>query len=135
MLAGEPFADPPVYGTAYEQFGGGDAGRAACEAISSLIGVGAVDTMLSNFIKPLQENADADSRIHCSLNLNTETGRLSSRSPNLQNQPGALSSPRRPSRPRSRRARASRRRPALHTPLAALHTRRRRRLPWHARSE
>jgi len=43
--------------------------------------------MLSNFILPLQENADANSRIHCSLNLNTETGRLSSRKPNLQNQP------------------------------------------------
>jgi len=43
--------------------------------------------MLSNFILPLQENADASSRIHCSLNLNTETGRLSSRAPNLQNQP------------------------------------------------
>jgi DNA polymerase-1 len=27
------------------------------------------------------------SRVHCSLNLNTETGRLSSRRPNLQNQP------------------------------------------------
>jgi len=44
-------------------------------------------TMLSNFIKPLQENADKDSRVHCSLNLNTETGRLSARAPNLQNQP------------------------------------------------
>ena len=43
--------------------------------------------MLGTFILPLQANADADSRIHCSLNLNTETGRLSSRSPNLQNQP------------------------------------------------
>jgi DNA polymerase I len=30
---------------------------------------------------------DKKSRIHCSLNLNTETGRLSSRRPNLQNQP------------------------------------------------
>lgn len=30
---------------------------------------------------------DKNSRIHCSLNLNTETGRLSSRRPNLQNQP------------------------------------------------
>ena len=26
-------------------------------------------------------------QVHCSLNLNTETGRLSSRAPNLQNQP------------------------------------------------
>lgn len=30
---------------------------------------------------------DSKGRIHCSLNLNTETGRLSSRRPNLQNQP------------------------------------------------
>lgn len=28
-----------------------------------------------------------DERVHCSLNLNTETGRLSARRPNLQNQP------------------------------------------------
>jgi len=86
-LAGRPFDSPPVYGTAYDQFGGGEAGAKACEAIASLVGVGAIDTMLSNFILPLQENADADSRVHCSLNLNTETGRLSSRKPNLQNQP------------------------------------------------
>ena len=86
-LAGKPFDDPPVYGSAYEQFGGGEAGERACEAIAALVGIGAIDTMLSNFIIPLQENADASSRIHCSLNLNTETGRLSSRSPNLQNQP------------------------------------------------
>eukprot|EP00966_Prymnesium_polylepis_P097268 2253361-Prymnesium_polylepis.1 len=49
--------------------------------------MGAIETMLSNFILPLQENVDANSRVHCSLNLNTETGRLSSRAPNLQNQP------------------------------------------------
>jgi len=30
---------------------------------------------------------DSSSRIHASLNLNTETGRLSCRKPNLQNQP------------------------------------------------
>ncbi|XP_058774911.1 DNA polymerase I A, chloroplastic/mitochondrial-like [Vicia villosa] len=28
-----------------------------------------------------------DNRVHCSLNINTETGRLSARRPNLQNQP------------------------------------------------
>jgi hypothetical protein len=39
------------------------------------------------FLIPLQQLADKESRIHCSLNLNTETGRLSSRRPNLQNQP------------------------------------------------
>ena len=56
--------------------------------------LGAIDTLLSNFIKPLQgsEIATRDSngnldRIHCSLNINTETGRLSARRPNLQNQP------------------------------------------------
>lgn len=43
--------------------------------------------MIANFLGPLQELADSQSRVHCSLNLNTETGRLSSRRPNLQNQP------------------------------------------------
>jgi len=43
--------------------------------------------MIANFLTSLQELADEDSRVHCSLNLNTETGRLSSRRPNLQNQP------------------------------------------------
>lgn len=87
-LAGEPHAHPtPRYGTAYEYFGGGAAGRTACEAIDALHTVSTVDTMLSNFILPLQEMADNTGRVHCSLNLNTETGRLSARRPNLQNQP------------------------------------------------
>ena len=44
--------------------------------------------MIANFITSLQELADEDfCRVHCSLNLNTDTGRLSSRQPNLQNQP------------------------------------------------
>ena len=30
--------------------------------------------MLSTFLIPLQELPDENSRIHCSLNLNTETG-------------------------------------------------------------
>ena len=55
---------------------------------SLLLGkVGSIDTMLNTFIIPLQAVADSHQRVHCSLNLNTETGRLSSRSPNLQNQP------------------------------------------------
>lgn len=43
--------------------------------------------MIANFLTSLQELIDDQSRVHCSLNLNTETGRLSSRRPNLQNQP------------------------------------------------
>jgi len=43
--------------------------------------------MIANFLTSLQSLADEQSRVHCSLNLNTETGRLSSRRPNLQNQP------------------------------------------------
>jgi DNA polymerase I len=43
--------------------------------------------MIANFLTSLQYLADKKNRVHCSLNLNTETGRLSSRRPNLQNQP------------------------------------------------
>jgi DNA polymerase I len=43
--------------------------------------------MIANFLTSLQYLADDKNRVHCSLNLNTETGRLSSRRPNLQNQP------------------------------------------------
>ena len=40
--------------------------------------------MLNTFIIPLQSVVDEHQRVHCSLNLNTETGRLSARQPNLQ---------------------------------------------------
>ena len=43
--------------------------------------------MIANFLTSLQSLCDDQSRVHCSVNLNTETGRLSSRRPNLQNQP------------------------------------------------
>jgi hypothetical protein len=63
-------------------------------AVDALCEMGAIDTLLSNFIVPLQEdhiatrNPDGSlGRVHCSLNINTETGRLSARRPNLQNQP------------------------------------------------
>jgi DNA polymerase-1 len=43
--------------------------------------------MIANFLTSLQTLADDQNRVHCSLNINTETGRLSSRKPNMQNQP------------------------------------------------
>jgi DNA polymerase I len=74
-------------GAAFESFGGGQNGAEACEAIASLVDVSAVSQLLDTFIEPLQHRCDARSRVHTSMNLNTETGRLSCRSPNLQNQP------------------------------------------------
>lgn len=56
-------------------------------AIAALINMRTTETLLSTFITSLIELVDQNSRIHCSLNINTETGRLSSRKPNLQNQP------------------------------------------------
>ena len=87
QLAGAPSETPPKYGKAYESWGDKALGVDACLAFDSLLRMGQTDTMLSNFILPLQDLADEESRIHCSLNLNTETGRLSARRPNLQNQP------------------------------------------------
>ena len=64
-------------------------GTEACAAIDALCEVAAVDTLLSSFLIPLQGDAIkcAEGRVHCSMNINTETGRLSARRPNLQNQP------------------------------------------------
>ena len=62
-------------------------GKEGCEALFSLCSIGSIDTMIANFLTPLQKFCDEDSRVHCQLNLNTDTGRLSSRRPNLQNQP------------------------------------------------
>lgn len=76
-------------GKLYGAFGGKQRGLEACVAVESLLEVNSIDTLLSNFILPLQENSikTSDGRIHASLNINTETGRLSCRRPNLQNQP------------------------------------------------
>ena len=43
-LAGSPTDSPPVFGSAYKAFGGGDAGKAACEALESLCRVIAAPT-------------------------------------------------------------------------------------------
>jgi len=87
QLAGKPFADPPVYGTAFHDLGGGKAGKEACEALGALLEAESIDKLLSTFLRTLPKMADGNSRIHTALNLNTETGRLSSMRPNLQNQP------------------------------------------------
>lgn len=58
-----------------------------CLALENWCNFKSIETLLGTYISPLQETPDAKGRIHCSLNLNTETGRLSCRKPNLQNQP------------------------------------------------
>ncbi|XP_078180200.1 DNA polymerase I A, chloroplastic-like isoform X2 [Carex rostrata] len=85
----EDILEKVKYGTAYDAFGGGEEGKEACIAIAALCEICSIDSLLSNFIRPLQENqiSSGKGRIHCSLNINTETGRLSARTPNLQNQP------------------------------------------------
>ncbi|CAK9150260.1 unnamed protein product [Ilex paraguariensis] len=81
--------DTSAYGTAYAAFGEGQQGIEACHAIAALCKVCSIDSLISNFILPLQGGhiSGKNGRIHCSLNINTETGRLSARRPNLQNQP------------------------------------------------
>ncbi len=86
-LAGDPFSDPPKYGKAYKFFKTHEEGHDACVGLYSLTAIGSIDTMIANFLSSLQSRVDEQSRVHCSLNFNTETGRLSSRGPNLQNQP------------------------------------------------
>ncbi|CAN6229737.1 unnamed protein product [Urochloa humidicola] len=81
--------DTSSYGTAYEAFGGGKKGEEACHAIAALCEFRSIDSLITKFIRPLQGDhiSCKEGRIHCSLNINTETGRLSARTPNLQNQP------------------------------------------------
>ncbi|XP_038690170.1 DNA polymerase I B, chloroplastic/mitochondrial isoform X2 [Tripterygium wilfordii] len=76
-------------GTVFKAFECENETREACLAIASLCEICSIDSLISNFILPLQgSNVSGESgRVHCSLNINTETGRLSARRPNLQNQP------------------------------------------------
>lgn len=85
-LVGDP---PEKYGTLPRLFEekGLKGGKEACEALAAAVESSKIDTLISTFMIPLAEFADDNSRIHGSLNINTETGRLSSRRPNLQNQP------------------------------------------------
>ncbi|KAL2582703.1 hypothetical protein AAZV13_14G023600 [Glycine max] len=78
--------DKSAYGTAYAAFPTEEEGREACHAIAALCQVCSINSLISNFILPLQGHniSGKDLRVHCSLNINTETGRLSARRPNLQ---------------------------------------------------
>ncbi|XP_019435403.1 PREDICTED: DNA polymerase I A, chloroplastic/mitochondrial-like [Lupinus angustifolius] len=81
--------DNSAYGTAFAAFPTEEEGREACHAIAALCEICSINSLISNFILPLQGHniSGKDNRVHCSLNINTETGRLSARRPNLQNQP------------------------------------------------
>jgi len=88
VLAGEPSSGK--WGSAYTHFaslGKEQQGKDCCLALESLLKYKSIETLINNFISPLQNLADPGSRIHYSLNLNTETGRLSAKRPNAQNQP------------------------------------------------
>lgn len=47
-------SDTSAYGTAYNAFGGGESGKEACHAIAALCEVCSIDSLISNFIVPLQ---------------------------------------------------------------------------------
>lgn len=89
----QKLAERDGYGPLFSAFGTVAEGLRACDAVDSLVDASAIDTLLSNFIVPLQSDDISKPdpsgvyRVHCSLNINTETGRLSARRPNLQNQP------------------------------------------------
>ncbi len=88
QLAG--FPKEGKWGRAYQHFKGlgkQEFGEKLSLALEELLNYKQTNTLLKTFIEPLLERVDEDGRIHCSLNLNTETGRISSRKPNLQNQP------------------------------------------------
>ena len=101
--SGLPAADSPVirklagskpqqgkYGLAFEHFkalGKEQEGIEISVALDHWLSFKGIETLINTYIAPLQEAPDKNGRIHCSMNLNTETGRLSCRKPNLQNQP------------------------------------------------
>eukprot|EP00798_Chlamydomonas_sp_ICE-L_P008789 gene8789-33658_t len=92
LLALEAEAKAKGFGKLYASLGGGKEGLRACVAVEALCEVSAIDKLLSSFICPLQGDnisttVGGKSRVHASLNINTETGRLSCRRPNMQNQP------------------------------------------------
>ena len=89
QLAG-PAPSKGKFGLAYEHFkalGEEQKGIEMCLALEQWYSFKSIETLLQTYITPLKTTPDEGGRIHCSMNLNTETGRLSCRKPNLQNQP------------------------------------------------
>lgn len=71
-----------VYGEDYAQLG--------CLMLYHLANISKYEYVLSSFIDPLIERLNADgTRIHPSLSLDTSTGRLACRKPNIHNPPNA----------------------------------------------
>lgn len=64
-----------------------DMAKRACEGLWHLARGNQLRRLLSSVVKPLTEFSDAGERIHPSWMLDTSTGRLACRSPNLQNLP------------------------------------------------
>lgn len=87
MLVKEPNGKTYAYNQMFEKTKSENKAEHFEKAIVSYEKFKTIETLLKTFIMPLQECTDSKSRIHCSLNLNTDTGRLSARRPNLQNQP------------------------------------------------
>lgn len=87
MLVNEPNGKSYAFNQMFEKTQNESKAEHFEKAIVSYEKFKTIETLLKTFIIPLQECTDSRSRIHCSLNLNTDTGRLSARRPNLQNQP------------------------------------------------
>eukprot|EP01103_Thecamoeba_quadrilineata_P007290 TRINITY_DN1712_c1_g1_i1.p1 TRINITY_DN1712_c1_g1~~TRINITY_DN1712_c1_g1_i1.p1 ORF type:complete len:821 (-),score=173.14 TRINITY_DN1712_c1_g1_i1:74-2536(-) len=87
-LAGEPNEQPPILGLAAKTNVPNSSAIQTCRALANLTDIGSIETLLTSFIVPLQVlPSEREGRVHTSMNINTETGRLSCRRPNLQNQP------------------------------------------------
>jgi DNA polymerase-1 len=87
MLMKEENGNSYAFNQYMKKFNKSDKAKKFEEALRSYEKYKHIETLLKTFILPLQEAADKQGRIHCSLNFNTDTGRISARRPNLQNQP------------------------------------------------
>lgn len=87
MIAKEKNGHSYAYNQFMEKFKDETMAKSFEEALYSYEKYKSIETLCKTFILPLQQAADKNGRIHCSLNFNTDTGRISARRPNLQNQP------------------------------------------------